>query len=269
MDIKIIVAAHKKYRMPQDPIYIPVHVGHSLANQEYGWLRDDTGDNISIKNPNYCELTALYWAWKNLDADAIGLVHYRRHFLSPKIGKIKKIKFLTNSCDDELKWNSILSKQEVEKILIKYPIILPKKRHYYIETVESQYVHAHHKQDIEIVRKILENKSQKYLEAFNEHMNQRSTHICNMFIMKKKYLNEYCSWLFDILFEVEKNIDISNYTRNDARIFGFLGERLLDVWLNINCLNYYENNIINFENQNWIKRGRSFLIRKYFYNMKK
>lgn len=264
MDIKILVAAHKEYRIPEDPIYIPIHVGHALVKQDFGWLGDDTGDNISIKNPNYCELTALYWAWKNLDADAIGLVHYRRHFLSQNMDKIKKIKFLINLCNDELKWNSILSKQEVEKILVKYPVIVPKKRHYYIETVESQYVHAHHKQDIEIVRKILENKQKQYFEAFNEHMNKRSTHICNMFIMKKIFFNEYCSWLFDLLFDVEKNIDISNYLKNDARIFGFLGERLLDVWLNVNKINYYENNIVLLEKQQVIKKCSLFLLRKLF-----
>ena len=262
MDIKILVAAHKEYSMPQDSMYIPIHVGHALAKQEFGWLGDDTGDNISEKNPNYCELTALYWAWKNLDADAIGLVHYRRHFLSLNIGIVRKICILSGLCNKQLKWNSILSKQEVEKVLIRYPIIVPKKRHYYIETVESQYIHAHHKKDMGQVRKIFENKQKKYLDAFNEQMNKRSTHICNMFIMRKEYFNEYCSWLFALLFEVEKNIDISNYSKNDARIFGFLGERLLDVWLNANNLKYFENNIVYFEKQNWIKKSYQFLLRK-------
>ena len=78
MDIKVIVAAHKPYRMPQDSMYLPLQVGRALADQDLGWQGDNTGDNISLKNPYYCELTGLYWAWKNLKADAIGLVHYRR-----------------------------------------------------------------------------------------------------------------------------------------------------------------------------------------------
>lgn len=78
MDIKVIVAAHKPYRMPQDSMYVPLHVGRALDDQDLGWQGDNTGDNISLKNPYYCELTGLYWAWKNLKADAIGLVHYRR-----------------------------------------------------------------------------------------------------------------------------------------------------------------------------------------------
>ena len=78
MDIKVIVAAHKPYRMPQDSMYLPLQVGRAVADQDLGWQGDNTGDNISLKNPYYCELTGLYWAWKNLKADAIGLVHYRR-----------------------------------------------------------------------------------------------------------------------------------------------------------------------------------------------
>ena len=86
MNIKIIVATHKKYWMPSDPVYFPIHVGaegkkdpmgHPL---DLGYIKDNTGENISDKNKNYCELTGLYWAWKNLNADYIGLAHYRRHF---------------------------------------------------------------------------------------------------------------------------------------------------------------------------------------------
>ena len=81
MDIKILVASHKKAEMPEDGIYLPVHVGRALhPDREFGYQSDAEGDNISIKNPYYCELTALYWAWKNLKADYVGLAHYRRHF---------------------------------------------------------------------------------------------------------------------------------------------------------------------------------------------
>ena len=83
--IKILVATTKKYRMPKDPIYVPVQVGAALSNApDLPYMKDNTGDNISEKNPRYCELTGLYWAWKNLDADYLGLVHYRRYFASDK-----------------------------------------------------------------------------------------------------------------------------------------------------------------------------------------
>ena len=79
MDIKILVAAHKKYWMPDDSVFLPIQVGAAL-HLALGYVPDNTGDNISAKNPNYCELTALYWAWKNLDCEYIGLCHYRRYF---------------------------------------------------------------------------------------------------------------------------------------------------------------------------------------------
>ena len=78
-DIKVIVATHKKYKMPKDPMYIPIHVG-AEGKKLIGYITDNTGDNISKKNASFCELTGLYWAWKNLDAQYIGLAHYRRHF---------------------------------------------------------------------------------------------------------------------------------------------------------------------------------------------
>ena len=89
MKIKILVAAHKEYRMPKDPMYLPIQVG-AEGKRSFGYQRDDTGENISSANPRMCELTAIYWAWKNLDADYVGLVHYRRHFTVAK--RIRRLK---------------------------------------------------------------------------------------------------------------------------------------------------------------------------------
>ena len=72
--IKIIVATHKKYKMPEDDMYLPLYVG-SKGKEDIGFMRDDVKNNISEKNPYFCELTGLYWAWKNLDDDYIGLSH--------------------------------------------------------------------------------------------------------------------------------------------------------------------------------------------------
>ena len=79
LTLKIVVAAHKPYGMPRDPVYLPVQVG-AAGKPSIGYMRDDEGDNISARNANWCELTGLYWAWRNVSADAVGLVHYRRHF---------------------------------------------------------------------------------------------------------------------------------------------------------------------------------------------
>ena len=77
--MKIIVAAHKEYWMPEDPVYMPMHVGRAIS-APLPYCGDDNGDHISGKNRTFCELTAIYWAWKNLDDDFIGLCHYRRYF---------------------------------------------------------------------------------------------------------------------------------------------------------------------------------------------
>ena len=98
MNIKIIVATHKKYWMPEDSMYLPVHVG-AAGKAGIGYQRDDTGKNISDKNPNFCELTGLYWAWKNLKADYVGLAHYRRHSQAGNALEAKRIKSST-----ALKW---------------------------------------------------------------------------------------------------------------------------------------------------------------------
>jgi hypothetical protein len=75
MNIRIFVAAHKTYKMPTDTIYQPIFVGTLLHNQvPEGYISDGTGQNISKLNPNFNELTAIYWAWKNDQSDVKGLV---------------------------------------------------------------------------------------------------------------------------------------------------------------------------------------------------
>jgi len=98
-----------------------------------------------------------------------------------------------------------------------------------------------------------------------EHNLKHTTkmHAFNMFVMKKEYLNKYCEWLFDILFELEKRIDISQYDAFHARVFGRISERLLDIWINTNNLNYDEIKVIDMENINWLKKITSFLMAKF------
>lgn len=244
--IKIIVASHKKYQMPSDPLYLPVHVG-AENKAPLGYTPDNTGENISDKNAYYCELTGLYWMWKNLKADYLGLVHYRRYFTVRK------------SSD---KWGCIATEDQIFEKLKKAQIILPRKRHYFIETNYSQYAHAHHAVDLDTTREIISEKYPSYLKAFDESMSRTVGHRFNMFVMSEKYLNEYCTWLFDILFELEKRLDISSYSDYDSRVFGLVSERLTDVWIDANGYKYVEMPVIFMENEHWIKKGFKFLKRK-------
>ena len=90
------------------------------------------------------------------------------------------------------------------------------------------------------------------------------THIYNMFIMKKDIFDGYCQWLFDILFQVEREVDISGYSAYDKRVFGFVSERLLDIYLEANNIGYKEVPVMFMEQQNWLKKGGAFLRRKFF-----
>lgn len=253
MEIKILVATHKPYWMPVDNIYLPVHVGKE-GKENIGFIGDNTGDNISTKNANYCELTGLYWAWKNLSADYIGLCHYRRYFTR------------SNPVNCEKKKQAILSCNEWEKNLEKYPIIVPDKRKYYIETNRSHYNHSHYAKDLDITEKIIQEKYPQYIVAFTKVMNRTWAHMFNMFVMRKDYFNEYCTWLFDVLQELESRTDITKYDAVEARIYGYISELLLDVWLETKQYEYYEQNVAFLEPQNWLKKSGLFLKRKFMGN---
>ncbi len=244
MKIQIIVATHKTYKMPTDPMYVPLQVG-SEGKPSLGYLKDNVGDNISAKNANYCELTGLYWAWKHMNTDYLGLVHYRRYFSK---GRWKK---------------RILQQADVEKLLQQADVILPKKRNYFIETTYNQYIHAHHEQDLVKTREILAEQYPAYVTKYDEIMQRTSGHRFNMLLMKWDKLDAYCTWLFAILGELEKRLDISSYSAYDARVFGFVAERLLDVWIETNNVKYVEAPFWYIEKQNWLKKGGAFLKRKF------
>lgn len=251
-DIKIIVATHKKYQMPKEDIYLPIQVG-SEGKQYIGYIQDNTGENISFKNPYYCELTGLYWAWKNLNADYIGLCHYRRHFTCSKIIPRKENK----------KFKILLTRMQIEDKLKKADIILPKKRRYYIETLYNHYKHTMHIEPLDITEQIIREKYPEYIDEFEKIKKRTSAHMFNMFIMKREYLDKYCMWLFDILFELEKRIDVKQYDSFHARFPGRVSELLLDVWINKNGLKYEEVKVIDMQNTNWLKKGFSFLQAKF------
>lgn len=210
MDTQIWVITHKKYNEITDNMYKTLHVGRALS-QDLGYQGDDTKDNISNKNKSYCELTGLYWLWKNYKCDIIGICHYRRFFL-------EKERFLT--------------KTYIEDTLKKYDIIVPECT-MVVEgkSLKEQYCVKHCKEDWEICRQVISERCPEYLNAFDIMQESRLINICNMLIAKKEIYDEYCEWLFDILFEVEKRINMDNKDDYQKRVIGFLSERLLKVWL--------------------------------------
>lgn len=256
-DIKILVATHKKYKMPKDDIYLPIHVGRE-NKEDLGYIGDNTGENISIKNPNYCELTGLYWAWKNVNCEIIGLAHYRRYFLNNR-----SISRAIEELPIDEKFSLILKEQTISQLISNdNDIILPKKRNYYIETIWSHYKHAHNINDLQMTMDIIKTYHPSYLESFNTIMSQRKLHLFNMFVMKKSQFDKYCEWLFDILGKLEENINIENYNPYQARVFGFISERLFNVWVLKHKFNVIELDVMNLEKEDKLKKYVNFLYRK-------
>ena len=213
--ISMYVMAHKRFDVPDSEIYIPLQVGAAL-HDDLGFLRDDAGDNISTKNPNYSELTGVYHVWKNdRDSDIVGICHYRRFFADENLSIL-----------DEKGIGSILENAD---IIVPQPAMFPK-------TLIEDYVAAHNAADIEETRKAIEKLYPDYLETFDEFMDGHLLYYANMMIARKSTFDAYCKWLFDILFEVEKNLDISGYDDYNKRVFGFISERLLGVWIKKNNL---------------------------------
>lgn len=259
---KIIVAAHKRYWMPDDALYLPVHVGAegktdpSGAPLDLGYQKDNTGDHISEKNPQYCELTGLYWAWKNLREDYIGLAHYRRHF-----GREDA------SGDPEQR---VLRGEDLRELLPRYDVFVPKKRRYYIETLYSHYSHTHYASHLDAARVVIAKTDPLYLDTFDRVLKQRSGYMFNMMIMRRDLLDQYCSWLFRILLLLEKEIDSPALSDFQARFYGRISEILFNVWLQtqtetgtIRKERIKELPVVYMERVDWIKKGTAFLKAKF------
>ncbi len=250
MNIKILLSTHKQCNVPQGNIYLPIHVGKELnPNKDYGFQPDNDGDNISEKNPYYSELTALYWAWKNLDADYIGLVHYRRFF------SLKRKK---------TDWDSILTDEEAESLCSQYDLILPRKRRLYIETVYSHYDLTFDGKQFDNARVVISEICPEYLQCFDRVMNSRSANLFNMFIMKSDLFRDYCQWLFPILERLETYYDLKNMDPFQARLIGRVSERLLNVWVIKNEIKYKEIGYVYLGKGGIVKKIWGFILAKFF-----
>lgn len=217
-DVQIFVSYHKPFKLFKNKYLQPIHVGRDVflnkdtCDGDYQkikkWLLkntigDNTSDNISLKNPNYCELTAQYWAWKNCNANYVGFCHYRRLF--------------------------DLNNSKISKLLNEYDIILP--RIFTLDcTVREQYNRDHIKEDLDKTLEIIASKYPDYMEDAENVLNKKTIYFCNMFITNRELFNSYCEWLFDILFELEK-VTVISENKYQSRIFGFLSERLLNIFI--------------------------------------
>lgn len=224
MSTKIFVMTHKVFEEPKDKMYIPLQVGHALKETlKETYLRDDEGeDNISAQNPYFSELTGMYWVWKNFrGADNVGICHYRRYPVM------------------KMPYERLLAEADCEKILREYDLITTE-----LLTLRSNYYEGfaidHNLYDLQTTEKVVREKYPDYIDCFVKSVHDNKVYFGNICVMPKELYDSYCSWLFDILFEVQKRIDVSGYDGYRKRVFGFLSEFLQTVWVRENGLRPYE-----------------------------
>lgn len=212
--MKIYVVTHKKVEelFPKD--YECIQVGAAF-NNKFCELTDNTGDNISKKNPYYCELTAAYWVWKNdNENDIVGLMHYRR--------------FLTrNVFSSSQKW--YLDNNKVNKLLKKYDFIATKNIKGWL-SIKELLSDSVSEKDFNLLKSVISNYFPDYLNAFDKVFNGKKTRLCNICICKKQRWDEYYEWLFSVFDEMEKVVDMSGYSEQEKRLYGYLSERLMSVY---------------------------------------
>lgn len=237
----IYIITHKTFddSIIDDSSYRVLHVGTN-QNCQPSYLRDDTGDNISGKNNEFCELTGLYWIWKNgqeSSTDITGIVHYRRYFTT-RHEQLHQEYFHTTP--------SILSSVVIATELKSHDIILPYLKRP-THNVEYVYASHHYIKDLKLLRDSILEVCPQYIDTFDREMKSHSYYYANMMICQKKLLDEYCSWLFPILFNVEGKIDVSNYDSYQKRVIGFLAERLVKVYVVHNHLRVKPCGVFNTE----------------------
>lgn len=225
--IQIYVVSHSEEDIKNinaNDIYVPLFVGRN-GKDNLGFVSDDTGDNISEKNLYYCELTGLYWMWKQSKADIIGLCHYRRYFNNDK--------------------GSLLQKEDIINYLTNNDIILPKKsallKGTYGETFKNHYL----LEILELTRDVIIKISPDYLDCFDKIMNQDEFYNNNMFIAPKDLADDYSNWIFPILEEIENRVKIEDY----PRVLGLVSEAIFNVWINKHELKVKECNLKYTDNK--------------------
>lgn len=245
-DIKIFVS----HRIDLDseifdcPLYIPVRCGAVFDKRPQGeipsLLGDDTGDNISEKRASFCELTVQYWAWKNVKADYYGLFHYRRFF------NFSKHRFLKDEygvvLEEEIDADTAriygFQEEAMRAVIEKYDLIIPDSiqisslpehpRSMWEHWNQVKYLHT---EDLKALLDVIARLQPDYYQAAQQYLDGDIAYFCNLFIMNSALFNRYCEWLFPLLDELERVIDIENYTAEGQRTIGHLAERLLGIYI--------------------------------------
>lgn len=217
--MKVYVATHKAADAPLPPNYQYIQV-NAANNQIFSSLHDALGaKNISAKNPYYCELTAAYWVWKNdHENEVVGLAHYRRFLTVNKFSSSPR---------------AYLNSPRAEKLLEHYDFLATKLYHTNATQKEHLLTYVHEK-DFDLLRETIQTMYPSYLSAFDEVFSGHESYLLNMFICKKQTWDAYNEWLFSVLEAMEPKVDMTGYSVQEQRLYGFLAERLFTVYVRYN-----------------------------------
>lgn len=229
-DIKIFVTTETEINLPESESYLPIQIG-SEGKDALGYLRDNIGDNISDKKESYAQLTGVYYALKNVDADYYGLVSDNTYFTNKSL--------LYRYTHDKL--DCVLNDSEIEGLINENEILLSNKKHYFISGVKSHYKDTPYMVVLNKVREIIEVKYPEYIEAYDKMLTKNSIHMNNTFIMNQIPFIQYNRWLFKVLKELEPTLEDKDINLNE------ISELLLEVWLLKTKVLYKEIPVINME----------------------
>lgn len=227
-EIRIFMCCHKPFGFVP-PMCTPIQCGSALHDKIDNAVHDDEGENISAKNPEYCELTAHYHAWKNTEANYYGFCHYRRFFC---FGGSGKKPYLVRDRLSEKDKGLLGGEQQIRQLVESCDMVapmsedmgIPVRRHY--ET--SQF---HYAADLELFTEILADKCPDLKPFADAYLEQTRQYFCNMFVMKREFFFDYCERLFGILSEFDKRKTLHGDFQSD-RTDGFLGELFTGIYIN-------------------------------------
>ncbi len=246
---------------PNSAGYTHILAGKENCTGKSDLTGDNTGENISVKNKYYSELTGIYWIFKNQRSKIVGTSHYRRFFTAkgePLEYKLKRLLYylagmntgrhgLIYTSDYKFWKNRILTCEEATSLLNDFDAIMPERRKLR-QTIEKHYVKYHDIADLQLLRKIITEIAPEYTGSFENTLQQKRLYANNMMVMKSPNFKALCSWLFMILFEFEKRVNLAEYKDYQQRIFGFISERLITTWVNHHNLRVKELQLIYFKN---------------------
>lgn len=211
---------------------------------ENDYLKDNEGENISYKNDSYCELTGMYWIWKNRTDDAVGIVHYRRFFAHVDYLVSFRGRYIS------LKKNPyrICTSDHLFEQLKDVDIVV-KQSEYRKSTLEEIFVKLLGVDIWNNFRDTVYEMYPDYIDAFNATKNAHRHFNCNMCITSKQNYDRYCEFLFSIVDKMDENHMQLTGDRYHNRELGYFGEFILGMWITKNELTYKTCDVVNIESK--------------------